>query len=118
MVAAPAVTFQTTINKLAGALEGGLNEFLVAIWQAIMLKKPFLTAKVFLGAYLLGVARRAPRRLPDPVDGGGDAFTLPKLWSLRHELDEKLAVVRVHARRLLAAYERVRPLPASVMKDL
>ena len=53
MAAAPAVTFQTTINKLAGALEGGLNELLVAIWQAIMLKKPFLTAKVFLGAYLL-----------------------------------------------------------------
>ena len=48
-------------------------------------------------------------------------FTLPKLWSLRsRELDEKLAVVRVHARHAsLAAYERVAGmLPASVMKDL
>ena len=121
MAAAPAVTFQTTINKLAGALEGGLNELLVAIWQAIMLKKPFLTAKVFLGAYLLswlGARLDAFQILWTAVV---TLFTLPKLWSLRsRELDEKLAVVRVHARHAsLAAYERVAGmLPASVMKDL
>ena len=70
MAAASAVTFQTTINKLAGALEGGLND---SSWRsagdhALDVR---LTAKVFLGAYLLSYARRAPRRLPDPVDGGG-----------------------------------------------
>ena len=107
MAAAPAVTFQTTINKLAGALEGGLNELLVAIWQAIMLKKPFLTAKVFLGAYLLswlGARLDAFQILWTAVV---TLFTLPKLWSLRsRELDEKLAVVRVHHHRERRPYER------------
>ena len=53
MAAAPARHLPDDDQQAGGRAEGGLNELLVAIWQAIMLKKPFLTAKVFLGAYLL-----------------------------------------------------------------
>ena len=96
MAAAPAVTFQTTINKLAGALEGGLNELLVAIWQAIMLKKPFLTAKVFLGAYLLSW-----------LGARLDAFQI--LWTAVVALHAAQAVVAALARARREARRRPRP---------
>lgn len=117
----PTIQCQAILGRLAGILEGGANELLTAIWDAVMLRSLWLSARIFAAAYLLG-------KLGAYLDAFQiswvlvvSLFTLPKLWSMRPPLvDDRLSLAQLHTRHWAMFFrERVlSQLPASLTKEL